>query len=316
MILMISFSLIKEWFLQNKKTIGFLAAGLILGFWLNGKIVSPINPLVASNPLIGSLSNAGSSPEAGIGGETTLEKSTSPDQTTATTSGSASSRLIIKTGFLSLLVKEVRLGVSQIGGLAETLGGFISSSSLSIIDEAKNKLTATIVIRVPAGKYSQAFEDIKKTAIKTTNESSSGEDVTQQYTDLDSRLKNLQAAETQLLEIMKNAKETKDVLSVFTELTNIRGQIEQIKGQMQYLEQSGKLATITVYLATEENELPIVETKWTPLTPLKEGLRALVSFWQNVADGSIYWLVFASPFVALLLVFVVWRLIKRFALRR
>jgi len=310
-----SLPLFKEWLWQNRKTIGFLAAGLILGFWLNGKIVNPINPLTSSSPLTGSLSNAGSSPEAGIGGETALEKSTT-DQTATTASGSANSRLIIKTGLLSLLVKEVRTSVSQIGGLAETFGGYISSSSLSIIDETKNKLTATIVIRVPAEKYSQAFEAIKKTAIKTTSESSSGEDVTQQYTDLGSRLKNLEGAETQLFDIMKNAKETKDVLSVFTELTNIRGQIEQIKGQMQYLEKSGKLATITVYLATEENELPIVEKKWTPLTPFKEGLRALVSFWQNVADGSIYWLVFASPFAALLLVFVVWRLIKRFAPRR
>lgn len=317
---MITFSLIKEWFLQNKKTIGFLAVGLVIGFWLNGKIVSPITPLASSNPLAGTLNNAGSSPEAGIGGETALEKSIRQpadiDQTTTAALSSASSRLIIKTGFLSLLVKEVRASVSQIGGLAETLGGYVSSSAVSIIDETKNKLTATIVVRVPAEKYSQAFEAIKKTAIKTTNESSSGEDVTEQYTDLDSRLKNLEGAETQLFDIMKNAKETKDVLSVFTELTNIRGQIEQIKGQMQYLEKSGKLATITVYLATEENELPIVEKKWTPLTPFKEGLRALVSFWQNVANGSIYWLVFASPFAALLLVFAVWRLIKRFAPRK
>ena len=313
--LMNQLSLFKEWLWQNKKPIGLFAVGLIFGFWLNGKISNPITPLITSSPLIGSLNNAGLSPETGIGGGSALEKSTT-DQTTTTASGSASSRLIIKTGVLSLLVKDVKAGITQIGGLAETLGGYISSSSVSIIDETKNKLTATIVIRIPAEKYSQAFEAIKKTAIKTTNESSSGEDVTEQYTDLDSRLKNLEGAETQLLGIMKNAKETKDVLSVFTELTNIRGQIEQIKGQMQYLEQSGKLATITAYLATEENELPIVEKKWTPLTPLKEGLRALVSFWQNVADGSIYWLVFASPFAALLLVFAIWRLVKRFAPRR
>ena len=72
------------------------------------------------------------------------------------------------------------------------------------------------------------------------SESTTGQDVTEQYTDLDSQLRNLEASEAQLLELMKQAGTVEEILKVQQELTNTRGQIEQIKGQMQYLEQSSR----------------------------------------------------------------------------
>lgn len=302
---------ILTWISENKKSLLLLGLGLVIGYWFNNSSLS-FNPLSSINKQTTLPGLSGVMPPAeGIGGAPAPQQnidSTNP----AGGSGSPSDKLIIKTGSLSLVVKDVRIALSNTDNLAASLGGFTSSSDLSIIDQAQNKLTATITIRVPSEKYGSAFDQIKNLAVQVKNESSSGQDVTEQYTDLDSRLRNLQAAEAQLLVILKDAKETKDVLSVFQELTNIRGQIEQIKGQMQYLERSGKLATITIYLATEENELPIVAEKWTPLTPFKEALRSMVLFWQSVASKAIFWGVFVLPFIPIIVIFLLlYRLKKR-----
>ena len=80
-------------------------------------------------------------------------------------------------------------------------------------------------------------------AVEVRDEKVSGDDVTAEYVDLSSRLKNLEAAEEQLRDILARAEKTEDVLAVFNQLTAIRGEIEQVKGRMQYLSQSAALAT-------------------------------------------------------------------------
>ncbi len=108
-----------------------------------------------------------------------------------------------------------------------------------------------MIIRVPAEKLDEALETIKADAIEVQSENQSGQDVTSQYVDLESQLKNLEAAEEQLMEIMQKAEKTEDVLNVFNQLTSIRGQIESIKGQMKYFEESAALSAITVRLVAE-----------------------------------------------------------------
>jgi len=143
------------------------------------------------------------------------------------------------------------------------------------------------------------------------NEQTTGQDVTEEYTDLESRLRNLEATEGQLLEIMKRAGKIPEVLEVQRELTKNRDQIEITKGRMKYLKESAAMSTITVSIATEEEELPIVEEEWRPMKIVKAALRSLVKFWQKIASTLIWLGIFFSPFVLLGILIFLLRKIRR-----
>jgi hypothetical protein len=222
--------------------------------------------------------------------------------------GSISNRLVVKTGNLAILVKDTLVAVKEVRGLAEGLGGFVLSSRTWYVDMAEERVAGEVTIKVPVDKFEEAMSQVRNLALKVTSEQSSGRDVTEEYTDLQSRLTNLEVAEAQLQELMKRAGKVTEILEVQRELTRVRGNIEQTKGRMKYLEETAAMSTITVSVATEEEELPIVEEKWRPLATVKAALRTLVSFWQNLADRVIYLGIFLAPFVVVGLVgWRVWR---------
>ena len=213
--------------------------------------------------------------------------------------GSISERLVIKTGNLSLLVKNTQETVEKVKSLAQEKGGFVLSARTYFTDEKEQHLKGTVTIKVPNTQFEETIKELKDLALKVTSEHVQGQDVTEEYTDLESRLRNLEAAEEQLLEIMQRAGEISDVLEVQRELTNTRRQIESIKGRMEYLEKSADMSTITVHIATQESELPVVEEQWKPIQIAKNALRSTVSFWQSVGSGIIWLAVFASPLAIL-----------------
>ena len=196
---------------------------------------------------------------------------------TFTTVQSASTdRMVIRTAYLTLVVEDVSMALTQITSLAAANGGFVVNSD---IREDQNRLYANISFRVVSTKFNDALQSLRNMAVDVKSETTSGQDVTEQYTDLASRLRNLEASEAQLLELMKQAGKVDEILQVQRELTNTRGQIEQIKGQMQYLEQSSDLALISVSL--EQSKLAVefnVDTR-----TVKEGKQ--VQFIPTVSGG-------------------------------
>lgn len=161
-------------------------------------------------------------------------------------------RMVIRTAYLALVVDDVSTALSRITDLAAARGGFVVNSN---IQEDQNRLYASISFRVDAKQFSDTIQALRNMAVDVKSESTTGEDVTSQYTDLNSQLRNLEASEAQLLELMKQAGKVDEILNVQRELTNTRGQIEQIKGQMQYLEQSSSLALINANL--EQSKLAV-----------------------------------------------------------
>ena len=123
--------------------------------------------------------------------------------------------------------------------------GFVVSSNQW---KDNGALLGTITIRVPADQFDNAMSTLRGMADEVTSENTSAQDVTQQYTDLNAQLTNLQATEAQLLDIMKKAVTVDDILAVQSQLTNTEGQIESIKGQIQYLQQTSATSLISVSL--------------------------------------------------------------------
>ena len=224
-------------------------------------------------------------------------------------------RMIISRASLSLVVKDVERSLEEIRAIVEGLGGYVVSSNSWY---EREQLRARLTVRVPAKELDAALERFKALAIEVERESISGEDVTEEYTDLEARLRNLEAAEKQLLKIMEQAEETEDVLAVYRELVNIRGQIEQTKGRMQYLERMSAMATIDLDLIPDVLAKPLVAAGWRPAGTLAAALRALIRTLQIIADLAIWFVAYVLPILILVAIplAVLWFAWRRWRARR
>lgn len=232
-------------------------------------------------------------------------------------SAAASDRLVIKNANLTLIVKDTQESLQAITAMATGLGGFVVSSNTyqTRTDVQGNKvLQGTISFRVPAERFDEALAQLRRMAVEVDSENITGEDVTAQYTDLESRLRNLEAAEAQLQEIMREARKTEDVLNVFNQLTSIRGQIEEVKGRMKYYRESAAMSLINVSLIPDALSQPIEIAGWRPEGVARDALQALVRALQGLATIAIWLVVFVLP-LALLILGPLF-LLGRWALRR
>ena len=214
---------------------------------------------------------------------------------------SSDSRMVIKNASLSLTVKDVEETTVEVQKFASEYKGYVASASTRIIDEKEGSKISSIIIKVPAADFETAVSKIKSLAIKVINETITNQDTTEDYVDLTGKVKNLEATRDQLYEVMKKAEKIPDILEVQRELTTVTGQIEQIRGRMQYLEKSSALGTITLSIATEEKELPVIEQGWDPLKTVKNAFRSLVSVIQNTTDLGLWLVIFFGPFILILL---------------
>ncbi len=151
-------------------------------------------------------------------------------------------RKIISNAYLQVEVNSAEIAVNKITNITQAHGGFVSSSSLSNIGGRNN---GQMTIRVPQKDFYLAIEEIG-TLGTVESRQVSGQDVTEEFIDLDARLSNLKKQELRLQEILKTAVTVKDVLEVEHELERVRGEIERLIGRLNFLNQSVEMSTITV----------------------------------------------------------------------
>ena len=207
-------------------------------------------------------------------------------------------RKVIKDASLSVVVKDPEASMKAISALAEQLGGYVVSSSTSQSNYGPNNISlpsGSISIRIPAKKLNDVLEQIKKDAVEVTSENISGQDVTDQYVDLTSRLTAKQAAEKKLTEIMEAAEKTEDVMAVYAQLQQVQSDIEVLKGQIKYIDQSAAMSSVNVYLAAEESIQPIQIGPWKPEGAAKQAVEDLVYFFQNFVEFLIRFVIFTLP---------------------
>jgi hypothetical protein len=206
-------------------------------------------------------------------------------------------RMVIQNADLAIIVADVDARTKVIGDMAESMGGFVVSSSTyqSYTNNGTLVPESTIIIRVPSEKLEDALKQIKADVVEVQSENRSGQDVTAEYVDLTSRLKNLEAAEAQLETIMQGATETEDVVNVFNQLVYYREQIELVKGQMKYYEQAAALSAITVRIIAEETIEPIKIAGWEPKGVAREAVQNLIYFYQDFASFLINFVIYTLP---------------------
>jgi hypothetical protein len=226
-------------------------------------------------------------------------------------------RIIIRNATLRIVVSDTEAMLDEIAALAEEFGGWIVNSNISRVTTPSREeaVRGSINIRVLAERLDEALERIKAGALSVESESVTGQDVTQQYVDLTSRLTNLQAAETQLQSIMEDARRTEDVLSVYNELVRVRGEIEVIQGQIQYYSESAAFSSISVELVPEALETPIQIAGWSPEGTARGAFLALLNVLRFLVDVAITLVVLVLP-LALIVGVPGWLVYRRVRRRR
>jgi hypothetical protein len=242
---------------------------------------------------------------------------TLPDQSSVT-------RLVIRNAELSIYVKDPGSALDQIAKMADGMQGYTVSSNLykSTPTDGNEFPEAKINIRVPAEKLNDALTKIKALVTDPgtdiTNESVTGQDVTKEYTDQKSRLTNLENAEKQLQKIMDEAVKTEDVLNVYNQLVSIREQIEVIKGQIKYYEESAALSSIQVSILAKASARALTIGGWEPVGVARSALQATLNGLRFLANAAIWIVLFIVPIglVIFIPLRLLWALAKRLFKRK
>jgi hypothetical protein len=169
----------------------------------------------------------------------------------ANTASQAIERKIIRNANLTVEVTSPADNQRKITSIAESHQGFVVTSEATqstTDDKAKPEVTINLVVRVPAAQFNQAMEEIRATATRVLQEKITGQDVTEEFIDLEARVKNQRALEAQFLEIMKRAGKVEDALEVQRQLADVRTEIEKLEGRKRFLENQASLSTISVTL--------------------------------------------------------------------
>lgn len=295
----------------------FLAI-FIIGLWniIVGTEKSKINDLSASYSEEGNV-GAGRMGRVDLSTQSTKEMAVAPmdvseNDSFARMEDSATSqdKRVIKDGTLSLKVKKTEEAVSEITEIAKRKGGEIFSTNLS--EFSKGQKSGTVVVKVPVREFESAISEIKKVATQVVNEYTSGQDVTEQYVDLQAQLKNKQAEEQTFVGLLDRSGKLDDVLAVTREISRVRGEIERLQGRIRFLEAQTDLASITVSLS-EDVEVAPVGSGWRPGQVFKQAVSDLVKSAQGFVDNLIRFLIIGLPsiFVLLIIFWVVWLVVKK-----
>jgi hypothetical protein len=216
-------------------------------------------------------------------------------------------RMIVRTGEMSLVVEDVVGAKDEITQLAARYDGYVVSSQIS---GEEQDMRGYISIRVPDDKFESALAELRDLAVRVTSESTDSQDITEEYVDLQSRLKNAEATESQYLALLGKATDVEDILRIYERLSQVRREIEQIKGRMQYLERTSSMSLITIRLKPEATAKPLVRAGWNIVEIFKSAIRGLATAGQVLCTIAI-WLLIFSPIWGAILGIIYWRLRKR-----
>jgi hypothetical protein len=201
----------------------------------------------------------------------------------AESTAEAADRKIIRNADITIEVGSTTEVQQRVTVITESHGGFVVTSEAKQredIDPAKRTLDIKLVARVPAAQFGAALAEIKGLAGNIPEAHVTGQDVTEDFIDLEARLKTQKALELQFLEIMKDASKVADALEVQRQIAEVRTDIEKLEGRKRFLENRSSLSTITVNI-----QAPKSMTVST--TGFRSDLRDAVSDGLELATGMV-----------------------------
>jgi hypothetical protein len=224
----------------------------------------------------------------------------------------ASGPLIVRTGQLDLQVADLEAAIRDASSAVTAVGGYVAGSQRS---GDADKASASVMFRIPAARWTDTLDALRKLGVKVLGEQTSSQEVTAQVVDLGARLANLRVTENALQAIMEKATKIPDVLAVQEQLTGVRQQIEELTAQKQTLENQAALATLTVNF-TPPPAVAVTQVRegWDPAREIDQAAAALVGLGQGLAGAGIWLLIVWLPILLIvgLLALIALVVVRRF----
>jgi hypothetical protein len=233
-------------------------------------------------------------------------------------------RMVIKNAEIRLLVTDSDVAIDSVTQLVGDVRGYIISSQVWYAEyNSENYKYATITIGIPADQFEVVLRRLRGLSIRVLNETASGQDVTDQYVDLQSQLVNLEATRDRIKSFLDQAKTVDEALRINQQLSDVEAQIEQIKGKMNYLSDRSAFSTVTVTIEPDLPPIPATATPtpvptatpvpWDPGKTFEKSTKTLTTAYQGIVEFLIWFFVVLVPILApfILLGWLIWWLIHR-----
>lgn len=278
---------------------------LVESFRMTRSMSVPPKILLSSDT---SPTTADSGAPANSGSSATANFSSSANSSLSATSGSSNivdtgQQLVVVTSSLHLIASDVDTAAETIASIAEANAGYVAQSTLKFDGNKKN---FNIQIRVPADKFEAAFAQTKKLGSKVLAEDISRKDVTEEYVDLEARLRSLQATSDRVKEFLEKANTVNEALNVNVELGKIQEQIEKVTGRQKYLESQSVYAAIDIVLSEKfsgklnPKVTAAVSYLWNPTETIMKAWKFLMGLVYFTGDVLIWIVIVALPIVLIL----------------
>lgn len=206
-------------------------------------------------------------------------------------------RKLIRTVNLQLEVRDTQEVADKVQALITQLGGYVSGTNGERRDDL---MYYSLTLRVPVDRLDEALKAIRGFALRVNQEHQQVDDVTDQYVDLDARMRTLEATETELRALLaesrQRARKVEEIMAVYQQLIEVRSQIEQIRTQLNSFDKLAAFSTINLELVPTEAAKPVVDKDaWRPGETLRGSTRTLVGFVRWLVDAVIYTVIVLLP---------------------
>jgi chromosome segregation ATPase len=294
-----------------------LAVAAILLIFLSCSKREAVTEESSEAPAVAPARDAAAAASPGAGAPASGQPQAAPASIPADNRAPAVARKLIRTVDLRIQVKSTEQAAAKVQALVTSLGGFVSSANGQ---RTGDLMQYSITLRVPRERFDEALAAVKALAVRVDREHQQVEDVTDQYIDLDARMRTLEATEAELRALLAESRQrgrkVTEIMEIYRQLVDIRSQIEQIRTQLSSFDKLAALSTLNLELVATEAARPVAGDEWHPSDTLRSSIRSLVSFLKGFIDLLIWVVIVLVPFVLIVggLIWglvLIWRRLKR-----
>ncbi|MCR5509256.1 MAG: DUF4349 domain-containing protein [Lachnospiraceae bacterium] len=209
-------------------------------------------------------------------------------------------RMLIKNVYMSVESEDVERMMHNVEKRVEQLGGYIESTNLENQKySSSERKTANIIARVPVEKLDSFVDEVGEQS-NVLSKSSSAEDVTLRYVDMQSKLESYQTEYDRISELLEKADDLDTIIALEARLTEVRYQIESYGSQLKVMKNQATYSTINLSITQVIEYTPVMVEEKSRIERMADGF---VSNCRKVWNGL---LDFGVGFVIALPVLIIW----------
>jgi Domain of unknown function (DUF4349) len=211
----------------------------------------------------------------------------------------ASERMVIYNADIQLKVKNYEKAQTQFERKATELGGYLVESTTNRFED--EQLSGMMIFRIPQEHFSSFLQSAENSAVEVSSRHVRGQDVTEEFVDLESRLRSKKAVETRLISFLEGAEKTEDLLKISSDLSKVQEEIEQLTGRMNYLQNQTSFSTVTIHLEETNILVPGIDNKeLNTWQKVKKQLVVNINWLLSFLSGSIVLIAGNLPIIFLM----------------